>query len=79
MAGCSAPWRLQALQPGAAPCQRALRDIGKRHRLLQPGGQGKAVVAKHIALVLGSVLYLWIGKRGPSRKVLASDLRSAAR
>jgi uncharacterized iron-regulated membrane protein len=30
-------------------------------------------------LVLGSGLYLWLGKRGPVRRVLASDLRSAAR
>ena len=30
-------------------------------------------------IVLGSGLYLWLGKRGPSRKGLASDLRSAAR
>jgi uncharacterized iron-regulated membrane protein len=30
-------------------------------------------------IVLGSGLYLWLGKRGPVRKVLASDLRSAAR
>jgi uncharacterized iron-regulated membrane protein len=29
--------------------------------------------------VLGSGLYLWLGKRGPVRRVLASDLRSAAR
>jgi uncharacterized iron-regulated membrane protein len=30
-------------------------------------------------VVLGSGLYLWLGKRGPVRRVLASDLRSAAR
>ena len=30
-------------------------------------------------VVLGSGLYLWLGKRGPVRPVLASDLRSAAR
>ncbi len=30
-------------------------------------------------IVLGSGLYLWLGKRGPARRVLASDLRSAAR
>ena len=30
-------------------------------------------------LVLGSGLYLWLGKRGPVRRVLAADLRSAAR
>ena len=30
-------------------------------------------------MVLGSGLYLWLGKRGPVRRVLASDLRSAAR
>jgi uncharacterized iron-regulated membrane protein len=30
-------------------------------------------------IVLGSGLYLWLGKRGPVRKVLAADLRSAAR
>jgi uncharacterized iron-regulated membrane protein len=30
-------------------------------------------------VVLGSGLYLWLGKRGPVRQVLASDLRSAAR
>ena len=30
-------------------------------------------------LVLGSGLYLWLGKRGPVRQVLAADLRSAAR
>jgi uncharacterized iron-regulated membrane protein len=30
-------------------------------------------------VVLGSGLYLWLGKRGPVRKGLASDLRSAAR
>ena len=30
-------------------------------------------------IVLGSGLALWLGKRGPVRKVLASDLRSAAR
>jgi uncharacterized iron-regulated membrane protein len=30
-------------------------------------------------IVLGSGLYLWLGKRGPVRRVLASDLRSAAR
>ena len=29
--------------------------------------------------VLGSGLYLWLGQRGPVRRVLASDLRSAAR
>ena len=28
-------------------------------------------------IVLGSGLYLWFGKRGPVRQVLASDLRSA--
>jgi len=30
-------------------------------------------------VVLGSGLYLWLGKRGPMRRVLAADLRSAAR
>ena len=30
-------------------------------------------------VVLGSGLYLWLGKRGPVRRVLASDLRDAAR
>ena len=30
-------------------------------------------------IVLGSGLYLWLGKRGPVRRVLASDLRSASR
>jgi uncharacterized iron-regulated membrane protein len=30
-------------------------------------------------VVLGSGLYLWLGKRGPVRQVLAADLRSAAR
>ena len=30
-------------------------------------------------VVLGSGLYLWLGKRGPVRQVLASDLRDAAR
>ncbi len=30
-------------------------------------------------IVLGSGLYLWLGKRGPVRRVLASDLRSAHR
>jgi uncharacterized iron-regulated membrane protein len=30
-------------------------------------------------VVLGSGLYLWLGKRGPVRQVLASDLRNAAR
>jgi uncharacterized iron-regulated membrane protein len=30
-------------------------------------------------IVLGSGLYLWLGKRGPIRQVLAADLRSAAR
>jgi uncharacterized iron-regulated membrane protein len=30
-------------------------------------------------VVLGSGLYLWLDRRGPSRKVLAADLRSAAR
>ncbi len=30
-------------------------------------------------IVLGSGLYLWFGKRGPVRQVLASDLRSARR
>ena len=30
-------------------------------------------------VVLGSGLYLWLGKRGPVRQMLASDLRSAAR
>ena len=30
-------------------------------------------------IVLGSGVYLWLGKRGPVRRVLASDLRSATR
>jgi uncharacterized iron-regulated membrane protein len=38
-----------------------------------------AVLDVMTIVVLGSGLYLWLGKRGPVRQVLASDPGSAAR